>query len=555
VKNIAEASAPREGGGAPPTVIDSADRIAESYVDFLTDESGYGPASAGRLVFVHDEAQIAGVLADAASRGEPVTVSAGRTGIAAGAVPGGGTLLSLAEMSRVLGIRRLDDGRFALRVEPGLSIADLKERLENRDLGIDASGLPDDERVALEAFTADAACHFYPPDPTEDTAHLGATVMTNASGARSFRFGATRQHVVGLRIVLTSGEVVAVERGDVVADGRVLSLRRTDGSTTAITVPGYAMPATKNAAGLYAAPGMDLVDLFIGSEGVLGVLSEVTIALMPRPEGILSALAFFGSDADAIAFVRQARGDADVGPAPAVIAPLALEFFDSRSFDFLRKRKADEGASSKIPELPADARAGVLFEQEFADEDALMEVYEGWEALLTDHGSSMEQTWGGMEEADVERLRALRHSLPEQVNNTIARTKAVHPEIHKIGTDTAVPAESLEELFGFFQSALDGTDLAHVIFGHIGDSHLHLNIMPGDADELRRGKELALRFAEHAVGLGGTVSAEHGIGKLKHDFLRILYGDEGLAEMAAVKKALDPAGILNRDVMFPEDLI
>jgi D-lactate dehydrogenase (cytochrome) len=167
----------------------------------------------------------------------------------------------------------------------------------------------------------------------------------------------------------------------------------------------------------------------------------------------------------------------------------------------------------------------------------------------------MENTWGGMEESELARLRALRHSIAEQVNGVIARANARHPEIHKIGTDAAVPPGALEEILGFYRSELDGTNLEHVIFGHIGDNHLHLNIMPSSPDELRAGKELATRLARRAVELGGTVSAEHGIGRIKHDFLRLQYGDEGMRQMAETKRALDPPCILNRGVVFPEELL
>ncbi len=541
MSNVIKTVKPRSGNGAPPLVVDSRQRIEESYGDYLSDESRYGPAEADRLVLVRDEAQVSGALVAAADAGVNVTVSAGRTGIVGGAVPSGGVLLSLSDMKRVLGVRRLPDGRFTVRVEPGLSVAELGERLLTKDLGTERSDDDAGARAGLEAFLADDRTYFYPPDPTEDTAHLGATVATNASGARSYRYGATRRHVHGLRVALTTGDVVAVERGVCVADGSLFVLARTDGSEAEVRVPGYDMPDTKNAAGYYAAPGMDLIDLFIGSEGTLGVITEVELILAPAPEGILSALAFFGSDEDAVAFVRHARGDGPDGEAPDVVTPLALEFFDSRSFEFLRRRKVEEGPSSEIPELPAAAVAGVLFEAEYT-EDTLLEIYEGWESVLSVHGASMENTWGGMEESELARLRALRHSIAEQVNGVIARANARYPEIHKIGTDAAVPSRALAEMLGFYRSELDGTDLMHVIFGHIGDSHLHLNIMPSTPAELRAGKELAMRFARRAVELGGSVSAEHGIGRIKHDFLR-------------VKRAFDPHCILNRGVVFPEGLL
>jgi D-lactate dehydrogenase (cytochrome) len=439
------------------------------------------------------------------------------------------------------------DGRFAVRVEPGLSIAELRERLLRKELDdVEATG-------DLAALLEDERGFFYPPDPTEDTAHLGATVATNASGARSYRYGPTRQHVHGLRLALTTGDVVALKRGDCVADGRRLVLAATDGSATDVEVPAYKMPETKNAAGYYAAPGMDAVDLFVGSEGTLGVITEVELVLSPSPEGILSALAFFGSDEDAVAFVVAARGDAPDGGG-AGVTPLALEFFDSRSFEFLRRRKVEEGSSSEIPELPEGAVAGVLFESEYTEED-LLDTYEAWESLLSAHGSSMDDTWGGMEESELTRLKALRHSIAEQVNGVIARANARHPEIHKIGTDAAVPSAALQEMFEYYRTELEGTGLEHVVFGHIGDNHLHLNVMPSTPEQLAAGKELATRFARKAVELGGTVSAEHGIGRLKHDFLRLQYGDDGMREMAAVKRAFDPACVLNRGVVFPVEFL
>jgi D-lactate dehydrogenase (cytochrome) len=548
VSHIIRTSPARGDAGEPAFVVESHERILESYSDYLSDESRFGPAAADRLIVARSERQVAGALADAVVRGDEVTVSAGRTGIVGGAVPTSGTLLSVAEMKRVLGLRRLPDGRFAVRVEPGLSVAELREALASRDLGIDPQDLDAEARSDLEAFLALERPHFYPPDPTEDTAHLGATVAANASGARSFRYGATRAHVNALRLCLTTGEVLDLERGGCEAEGRRFAVESAGGAVSEFDVPSYTMPATKNAAGYYAHPGMDLVDLIVGSEGTLGVITEVELVLVEAPEGVLSALAFFDSDGEAIDMVADARAGREG------VAPMSLEFFDSMSLDFLRTRKDEQGAGSEIPELPEGAGAAVLFEQDYTEE-TLMDVYEAWEAVLSGHGSSMENTWGGLEESELTKLRALRHSIAEEVNGVIARAKANHPEIHKIGTDAAVPHESLPAMFEFYRSELEPTGLSYVVFGHVGDSHLHLNIMPADPGELRLGKKLALGFAARAVEMGGTVSAEHGIGKLKHEFLRVQYGDAGLAEMAAVKLAFDPTAVLNRGVMFPSALL
>ena len=148
-------------------------------------------------------------------------------------------------------------------------------------------------------------------------------------------------------------------------------------------------------------------------------------------------------------------------------------------------------------------------------------------------------------------MKAVRHLIPESVNTLIAQRKQQYPRVHKLGTDMAVPDEHLETIIAYYKELLDKAGLEYIIFGHIGDNHLHVNILPRTDDEVDQGMELYRRFAKRAVELGGTVSAEHGIGKLKRQFLHIMYGDPGLQEMAEVKRALDPEWILNPGNMLP----
>ena len=144
--------------------------------------------------------------------------------------------------------------------------------------------------------------------------------------------------------------------------------------------------------------------------------------------------------------------------------------------------------------------------------------------------------------------------LSSRVRECATASRAIrHTDEVEVGPTRGVPGDLSCSVVMLSKELL--VDLGRDGQRQVGDSHLHLNIMPADSDELKRGKELALGFARKAVELGGTVSAEHGIGRLKHDFLRAQYGDEGLAQMAEVKRAFDPPGILNRDVMFPAELL
>ena len=125
----------------------------------------------------------------------------------------------------------------------------------------------------------------------------------------------------------------------------------------------------------------------------------------------------------------------------------------------------------------------------------------------------------------------------------------------KVSTDMAVPDDAFAGMLQFYQTTLRASGLRYVIFGHIGDNHVHVNILPRDDREAAQARAIYGQFIERAISVGGTISAEHGIGKLKRDYLRTLYGDQALRQMAALKRAFDPAGILGRGNIFGEELL
>jgi D-lactate dehydrogenase (cytochrome) len=169
---------------------------------------------------------------------------------------------------------------------------------------------------------------------------------------------------------------------------------------------------------------------------------------------------------------------------------------------------------------------------------------------LEECGALVDVSWFAVDERDQARLREFRHALPVLVNEWIAR----HGQ-RKVSTDMAVPDESFPSMLAFYRETLRASDLSYVIFGHIGDNHLHVNVLPRDEAEAVSAREIYMTFIRRAVSYGGTISAEHGVGKLKRDYLRELYGDAALREMAALKRTLDPACILGRGVMFDEKLL
>ena len=474
----------------------------EDIQSYVSDASFIREGFAERVVIPETVADVSEVLASANRDRVPVTVSGAGTGTVGGRVAFGGIVLATDKLNHIKQIVHEDRGGFAV-VEPGVILSDLQR-------AVDQEGL------------------LYPPDPTERGCFVGGTVATNASGARTFKYGPTRNYINKLKVVLASGEVLDLRRGEVRADpnGKIRV-----GKSVEVKLPSYRLPVTrKNASGYFVAPEMDAVDLFIGSEGTLGVICEIEVRLLPKPEGLLSGVVFFADEGDVLALVREVRGRVDAR---------ALEFFDVESLNFLRQR---------YPTIPGSAVAAIFFEQETteATEEAVLNQ---WLTLLDQH-HALADSWFATNEQDQAKLREFRHQLPVLMNEWFG-----HYRQRKVSTDMAVPDDAFPGLFHLYKDTLRSSGLRHTIFGHIGDNHVHVNILPRDDGEGTRARELYVQFLQYAASVGGTLSAEHGVGKLKRDYLRLFYTDEQLREMAALKKAFDPNGILGRGNIFSEDLL
>ncbi|MFX1576702.1 MAG: FAD-binding oxidoreductase, partial [Promethearchaeota archaeon] len=456
-----------------------------------------------------------------------------------------GILLSLEQMDKLCGLG-FDEtkSKWFIRAQPGVTLEALNSAVYKRQLDSLKTQCTDDEQAALDKFLTDSSTHFFPPDPTEMTAHLGGSLAANASGARSFRYKAIRQWTKRLRVVLSNGDALDISRGTVFAKDGQFVIELADGSINEITIPTYDMPSTKNAAGLFAHQGMDLIDLFIGSEGILGIITEAEVWLEVYPERSLTIFAFFPTEKAALAFVRDIRSES------SLVQPTLVEYFDSNAVQMLRDARVKGLAGVMVPPQVDKAEAIIFFEIPFVEAE-MESTFMAAQELLGKYEIGMDDTWAGIDPGDLDKMKAVRHLIPETVNSLIAQRKQKYPQVHKLGTDMAVPDEHMETMISYYKKTLDDAGMEYIMFGHIGDNHLHVNILPRTNDEVDEGMNIYKKFAKKAVELGGTVSAEHGIGKLKRPFLQIMYGNEGLEEMAAVKRALDPDWILNPGNMIP----
>lgn len=483
----------------------SADEI-QSYLIDASNLKGFCDA----VYFPENESDVINILKEANEKKVKVTVSGNGTGLTGARVPNGGIVIATDKMNRIV---ELNENEKIATVEPAVILSDFQNLVNQNKL-------------------------MYPPDPTERNCFIGGTVATNASGEKTFKYGSTRNYVLELNVVLANGDLLKIKRGNLFADGYWLKLKTESGSEYTLQLPEYKMPSTKNASGYFTKKNMDAIDLFIGSEGTLGVVTKIKLQLVDLPEKILSCIIFFNKEENALSFINKAREitfQTRKENLTDKLDALALEFFDKHTLSFLLKDYSN---------IPQNAQAAVWFEQEVSllNEETLMDE---WMLLISEFGGDEESAWFAFSDSDNKKIQEFRHAISWKISEYIAQNN-----LKKLGTDVAVPDDKFEELYYYSKSEVEKEDLPYVVYGHFGNSHMHLNMLPKSEKEYEKGKEIYKKICMKAVELNGTISAEHGIGKLKTEYLVLMYGEESIRKMAEVKKSLDPKMILGSGNIF-----
>ncbi len=521
-------------------------KITRSRLDELLRDEAKFTGHADALVEVTDEAQAAEIMRTAQGLNVPVTVAAAQTSLTGAAVPDGGVILRLKGFDTV----NPDD---PTDVGPGIVLGEYRKKVAS--LGL-----------------------FYPPDPTsEHSCTLGGSVACNASGALSYAYGPTADYVQGLRVLLPTGDILDIRRGDVTSrdglfnvPGRLLWPKR----CSELIIPGPKPRATdwhgcKNVAGLSAGDPMDLIDLFIGSEGILGLILRIETTLLPQRKPHFGLMLYLPTRAATLETVRlldlctRRFKEGDAGPSPelravlarltgsgtvcsledlSLISPSCMEWIGAALGEFLSPARR---------ERITDCFGCLYVEQEYPEGEDPTVAAEQWAGLVNmlescdaAEGRPIE-TELALTENQIRAVRQDRLSVPEKLN------ELVQPGMTKIATDFAVPRQYLPDLIAVHEKVF--SDTVPYIFGHIGNAHLHVNVLPKTPEEALMRQNQVKDIAEHVCALGGTVTAEHGIGKLKRELLRIMLGDRGIEEIRLIKRALDPHEILNRGNMAPYD--
>ena len=399
----------------------------------------------------------------------PVTCAGAQTSTTGASITDRGILLSLRSLDSLSG---LDIKARTIRVGPGALVGDIKRAAA-------AEGL------------------LFAPDPTsEEESTIGGAIACNASGARTFKYGATRQHVQALKIVMANGELREFRRSNL----------------------------EKNTVGYAFAH--DPIDWFIGSEGTLGVIVEAELSLLPLPARVVGLAIFFRTEADALKFVVAARES-------TTVSPRCIEYFDDQAITIARS--AATGVT-----IPLGSSTMVYVEEEVADD---------MDSTLTKWGELLEAVAPDFEplvfdgEARLREARRMRHSVPATMNERGGRQLMAGGR--KVSTDWAVPYARLGEAIQAARSIAADNDIEQpVIYGHAGNGHPHQNFVAQNREELSTIEKAVEQTLRTVLGLGGTVAAEHGIGKLKRRWLPLQMNALQIAMMAAVKRELDPHGLL-----------
>jgi len=411
--------------------------------------------------------EVAAVVRVCATQRLPIVPRGAGTGYTGGAVPtSGGVVLSLERMNRIL---EIDEANLIAVVEPNVVTGDLQDAVE---------------KVGL----------FYPPDPASlRQSVIGGNVAECAGGPRAFKYGTTKQYVLGLEAVLPTGEIV--ETG-----GKVVK-----------NVVGY-----------------DLTHLLVGSEGTLAIITRVILRLIPKPpvqQTLRATFPTIEAAVEGVAAIIRAR-----------VAPAAVELIDGQSLEAVARYL-------QVRSLAPEGTAAIL----------LIEV-DGAPAAVEAEASRVEAALNAAGATEILRARTAdeRHEL-WRVRRELSLSLKMVAGL-KFNHDVVVPKGRIPALFVLVKRIEADYRLRIPCFGHAGDGNIHVNIMvdPDDADEIRRAHEAERVLFSGVVALEGSISGEHGIGFAKAPFIGLELSDEEIALMKRVKAAFDPHNLLNPGKMFPQ---
>ena len=531
----------QEKPGKPDNLIQA---LEDRHKDYLNDESRTS-GKAESISFPESETQIQAIVKTLLELKTPITVQGRRTGIVGGAVPVCGHILNLSKMTRVTGLELDQDGKFSICVQPGISLSELDQQLCSR--GFDCAGWDKNALAALEVFKK-AGRYFWPPDPSERSASIGGIAANNSRGICALYYGAARLHIKSIRLVDVKGEIHSITRGQYIFSKGVCPLP--GGGQLRLDLATLQSQTSENRMDLN-----DLLDLYLGSEGMLGVITELTLFLQPFPKELWGIVFFFESQSRAVNFIQgidpkknrqkkqkqkkqqqKTESDNDI---------VAIEFMDQTTLECIREYKQGNSQLKQLPDWDKSLTSAVYMEIRGNIAEEVEALSEKLLETAVQCDCDPDNTWAFCGEMEIERLRIFRHAAAESVNLFIDKARQKDSRITKLGTDYRLKNTSLSEVLDIYCRDLRAHGLKAAIFGHAGDGHLHVNILPQDYQQFEKGRVLIKDWAINIHAKEGSVVTEHGVGKIKKDIFKSIALPQRLKMMFSVKQQLDPKGLWN----------
>lgn len=497
--------------------------VDEKYGEYLSDESKL-TGNANTISFPKTEAEVVQIVKTIRDTGQTITVQGAKTGIAGAAVPNGGHILNITEMNKVTSLAE-QEGHFSLSVEPGYTLMELHSGLAKRNFVIEH--LDEDAKNILAKIKKTGQL-MWAPDPTETSATVGGVAASDARGICSRLYGSAREHIKRIRVVTTDAEIWEIERGCYQFDqGKVLLPN------------GKLLVADPTAIGF--TEEADLIDMFLGSEGMFGVITNLTLDLQPQPNEIWGICFFFDTETEAISFLESVDKNGD--EISERIA--ALEYLDKGSLQFIQEFKRNAAKLQGLPDISEQYKAMVYLEVHAAEAEQAEEAAEWLMEKADEFGSDIDGSWAVSGDVEMEKVRALRHAVPESINIRIEQLRKCNSNILKLGTDMELPNASLSSLIEMYRQDLHRLGLNGVIFGHVTNGHFHVNVLPENEIQYSQGKQLILKWGKQVAGKGGRTTVEHGVGKLKKELFLATAAPESIKTWKLLKSQLDPVGLWN----------
>ncbi|MES2023771.1 MAG: HAD-IB family phosphatase [Patescibacteria group bacterium] len=474
-------------------------------------------ASSCRAFYPENIIEVKRIVNESIKNKVPITFSGAKTGLNAGIMPyEEAIILSTEKLFENIGdlknYKKISNGIF-LNKNKTTCIVSAGVVLKKLILALDKENL------------------FYAPHPGEVNAFLCGNVATNASGPRTFGFGPTRDHVKALWVMLPNGKIFYIPRGKYSAENWKIKL---DGKI--INLPKLPNPKVKNSAGVLTSKNMDLIDLFIGTEGIFGLILQAEVGISPKKE-IMSYIYSFNKEKKALAFAENLQKfKFNLKRQKGIIS---LEFIDSNSLKLFSK-------NNKLP---------------FSMESSLVEVeYLKGDKKIEKIIKRAKKSFKVNKEYGEEVIKIVRYGIPSAVRNFLKKNN-----MKKLGTDFAVPVSKFKVLLKIYKKAEKdfkkfcpkNSAPATAMWGHIGDQHLHFNFLPDSVKNWKKAEKIYDKLLNVPLMLGGTISAEHGCGRKTvrdpkgngRSFLSFLYSEKEMNLLNKLKKDVDPMNLFNRGVM------